>query len=154
MPNAILPKCQSDLITKTIPSPINIKLRSLLFTPFLSYCTLGQACLVIALLQPCGTLVKTPLLENMTLFWHSHFATNGDKVKSARLMQQHIRLLRSQALNSFRTLLGGISRDPAVLVWLDADANRKALPNENFVKPLMETFTLGYGHGYYHQPRL
>ena len=86
-----------------------------------------------------------PLLEKMTLFWHSHFATNGDKVKSARLMQQHIRLLRSQALNSFRTLLGGISRDPAVLVWLDADANRKALPNENFVKPLMETFTLGSG---------
>jgi uncharacterized protein (DUF1800 family) len=86
-----------------------------------------------------------PLLEKMILFWHSHFATNGDKVKSARLMQQHLRLLRSQALNSFRTLLEGISHDPAVLVWLDADANRKALPNENFARPLMETFTLGTG---------
>jgi uncharacterized protein (DUF1800 family) len=86
-----------------------------------------------------------PLLEKMTLFWHSHFATSGEKVKSARLMQQYIRLLRSQALNSFRTLLEGISHDPAVLVWLDADANRKALPNENFARPLMETFTLGPG---------
>jgi uncharacterized protein (DUF1800 family) len=86
-----------------------------------------------------------PLLEKMTLFWHSHFATNGEKVKSARLMQQHTQLLRSQALNSFGTLLEGISHDPAVLVWLDAVANRKALPNENFVKPLMETFTLGPG---------
>lgn len=86
-----------------------------------------------------------PLLEKMTLFWHSHFATNGEKVKSARLMQQHIQLLRSQALNSFRTLLEGISHDPAILVWLEADANRKAFPNENFVRPLMETFTLGPG---------
>lgn len=84
-----------------------------------------------------------PLLEKMTLFWHSYFATSGEKVKSARLMQQYIRLLRSQALNSFKVLLEGISLDPAVLVWLDADANRKALPNQNFVRPLMETFTLG-----------
>jgi len=84
-----------------------------------------------------------PLLEKMTLFWHNHFATNGSKVKSVRSMQQHIRLLRSQAMNSFQILLEGISRDPAVLIWLGADANRKALPNDNFVRPLMETFTLG-----------
>jgi uncharacterized protein (DUF1800 family) len=84
-----------------------------------------------------------PLLEKMTLFWHSHFATNAAEVKNTRLMQQHVRLLRSQALDSFQILLEGISRDPAVLVWLGADANRKALPNENFARPLMETFTLG-----------
>ena len=87
-----------------------------------------------------------PLLEKMTLFWHNHFATSGVKVKDARLMRQHIRLLRSQALGSFKTLLEGISCDPAVLVWLDADANRKALPNENFARPLMETFTIGPDH--------
>lgn len=84
-----------------------------------------------------------PLLEKMTLFWHSYFATNGAKVKSARLMQQHFQLLRSQALGSFQILLEGISRDPAVFIWLSADTNRKALPNENFVRPLLETFTLG-----------
>ena len=83
-----------------------------------------------------------PLLEKMTLFWHSHFATSGSEVKDARLMRQHIRLLRSQALGSFKVLLEGISHDPAVLIWLGADANRKALPNENFVRPLMETFTI------------
>jgi uncharacterized protein (DUF1800 family) len=58
-------------------------------------------------------------------------------------MQQHFQLLRSQALGSFQILLEGISRDPAVLIWLGADANRKALPNENFVRPLLDTFTLG-----------
>lgn len=87
-----------------------------------------------------------PLQEKMTLFCHSHFATNGAKVKNARLMQRHVQLLRSQALNSFRALLKAISRDPAVLIWLGAEANRKALPNENFARPLMEAFTLGTGH--------
>lgn len=87
-----------------------------------------------------------PLQEKMTLFWHSHFATNATKVKNARLMQQHVRLLRSQALGSFRILLEGISQDPAVLLWLGAEASRKARPNENLARALMETFTLGPDH--------
>jgi len=87
-----------------------------------------------------------PLLEKMTLFWHSHFATKSDKVKNPRLMLQHIRLLRSQALSSFRDMLQAISQDPAVLIWLGADVNRKASPNENFARTLMEIFTLGPGH--------
>jgi uncharacterized protein (DUF1800 family) len=87
-----------------------------------------------------------PLLEKMTLFWHSHFATKSDKVKNPRLMLQHIRLLRNQALNSFREMLKAIAIDPAMLIWLGADENRKALPNENFVRPLLETFTLGPGN--------
>ena len=87
-----------------------------------------------------------PLLEKMTLFWHSHFATKSDKVKNPKLMLRHIRLLRSKALNSFREMLQAISNDPAMLIWLGADKNRKALPNENFVRPLMEIFTLGPGN--------
>jgi len=91
-------------------------------------------------------LTPHPLLEKMTLFWHSYFATNGAKVKNARLMREYVQLLRSHALNSFRALLKGISRDPAMLIWLGAEANRKALPNENFARSLMETFTVGSGH--------
>jgi len=91
-------------------------------------------------------LTPHPLLEKMTLFWHSHFATNSAKVKNARLMRQYVQLLRSHSLNSFQSLLKGISRDPAVLIYLGAETNRKALPNENFARPLMEVFTLGSGH--------
>jgi uncharacterized protein (DUF1800 family) len=87
-----------------------------------------------------------PLQEKMTLFWHSHFATNAAVVKNAQLMQQHVRFLRSQALGSFRVLLEGISQDPAVLLWLGAEASRKAQPNENLARALMETFTLGPDH--------
>ncbi len=75
-----------------------------------------------------------------------HFAPNAVKVKNARLMEQHVRLLRSQALGSFRILLEGISQDPAVLLWLGAEASRKAQPNENLTRVLMETFTLGPDH--------
>jgi uncharacterized protein (DUF1800 family) len=87
-----------------------------------------------------------PLLEKMTLFWHGYFATNSDKVKNPSLMLHHIQLLRSHALNSFGDMLQAISRDPAVLIYLGADANRKALPNENFARTLIETFTLGAGN--------
>ena len=91
-------------------------------------------------------LTPHPLQEKMTLFWHSYFATNAAKVKNARLMQQHVGLLRSQALGSFRILLQGISQDPAMLIWVGAEASRKARPNENLARALMETFTLGPDH--------
>lgn len=86
-----------------------------------------------------------PLLEKMTLFWHSHFATNAAALKNPRLMREHVHLLRRHALGSFASLLQAISRDPVLLTWLGADANRKAAPNDSFARPLMETFTLGPG---------
>lgn len=93
-------------------------------------------------------MIRTPhpLLEKMTLFWHGHFAANGAKVESALLVQQHLRLLRRHALGSFREMLAGIVRDPAMFLSLDAKANRKAFQNENFPRWLMEAFTLGPGH--------
>ena len=87
-----------------------------------------------------------PLLEKMTLFWHGYFAVNVGEVNPPRLMHEHIQLLRSHALGSFNSLLQAISRDPALLLGLGADASRKASPNDSFVRPLMETFTLGPGH--------
>ncbi len=87
-----------------------------------------------------------PLSEKMTLFWHSYFAVNAAAVNNPRLMKEHVRLLRRHALDSFNSLLPAIACDPAMLVWLGADANRKAAPNDSLVRPLLETFTLGPGH--------
>jgi len=87
-----------------------------------------------------------PLLEKMTLFWHGYFATDGGAINQPRLMHEHIRLLRRHALGSFDSLLRRISRDPALLEWLGANANRKAAPSESFVRPLLETYTVGPGH--------
>lgn len=87
-----------------------------------------------------------PLLEKMTLFWHDHFATSNAKVGNAQLMQKHVQLLREHALGRYEPLLEAISRDPAMLVWVGADANRKAVPNENYARELMARFSMGLGN--------
>ena len=87
-----------------------------------------------------------PLRERMTLFWHNHFATSIAKVQAALLMQRQNNLLRAHALGSFRALLQAIGKDPAMLIWLDSTINRKAKPNENYAREVMELFSLGRGH--------
>ncbi|MCF7976199.1 MAG: DUF1800 domain-containing protein [Phycisphaerae bacterium] len=91
------------------------------------------------LLTPC------PLLEKMTLFWHSHFAVSNGVVKSAAFMRQYLQLIRSQALGSFHTLVQDMVHDPALLIGMDAIENRKSRPNESLARTLIEDFTLGTG---------
>jgi uncharacterized protein (DUF1800 family) len=89
---------------------------------------------------------KNPLLERTTLFWHGHFATSADKVNDANLMLEQNRMLRRNALGDFRSLAQEISRDPAMLIYLDSVTNRRAHPNENYARELMELFCLGEGN--------
>jgi uncharacterized protein (DUF1800 family) len=87
-----------------------------------------------------------PLRERMTLFWHGHFATSIAKVQSTALMQRQNNLFRAEALGDFRVLLRAAGKDPAMLIWLDSTINRKARPNENYAREVMELFSLGRGH--------
>jgi uncharacterized protein (DUF1800 family) len=87
-----------------------------------------------------------PLQERIALFWHNHFATAGGKVERGRLMHQQIQLFRKQGLDSFRELLIAVGRDPAMLIWLDGQSNRKGKPNENYAREVMELFSLGIGN--------
>jgi hypothetical protein len=95
-------------------------------------------------------MVRTnrPLVERMTLVWHDWFATSNDGVGSQRLMLHQNRLFRQNALGSFAKLLAGVTRDPAMLIWLSGVENTKEAPNENYGRELMELFTLGAGRGY------
>lgn len=86
------------------------------------------------------------LRERMTLFWHNHFVSSLQKVKSAKLMLDQNRLLRRHALGNFGELLHAVGKDPAMVVYLDSATNRKGSPNENFAREVMELFTLGEGH--------
>ena len=88
----------------------------------------------------------SPLTERMTLFWHNHFVSSQEKVKSPVLMVRQNVLLRRHALGNFGTLLRAVARDPAMVIYLDSVQNRKGAPNENFARELMELFTLGEGH--------
>jgi len=89
---------------------------------------------------------SAPLVEKMTLFWHGHFATGADKVNDIYAMQQQIDTLRQHALGSFPDMVHAISKDPAMLIYLDSAYNRKAHPNENYARELMELFCMGEGN--------
>jgi hypothetical protein len=87
-----------------------------------------------------------PLREKLTLFWHNHFATSIAKVQNPKLMFRQNCLLREHALGKFGPLLQAISKDAAMLVWLDSNTNVKGRPNENYARELMELFSLGAGN--------
>jgi uncharacterized protein (DUF1800 family) len=86
---------------------------------------------------------QRPLQEKLTLFWHNHFATANSKVNNSTLMLQQIQLFRDGGLGNFETLLQKVTRDPAMLIWLDNRLNRKAAPNENYAREVQELFTVG-----------
>ncbi len=87
-----------------------------------------------------------PLLEKMTLFWHSHFAVTNANVKNVRPMHDHVRLLRTHALGQLEPMLLAISSDPAMLISTDSSANRKSQPTEHYARQLMGQYCLGTGN--------
>lgn len=87
-----------------------------------------------------------PLTERMTLMWHNHFATSHLKVANVAMMKRQNDLLREHSMGKFGDLLRAVVKDAAMMVWLDAKANRKDKPNENLARELMELFTLGVEH--------
>jgi uncharacterized protein (DUF1800 family) len=91
-------------------------------------------------------VTDSPLTERMTLFWHNHFTSSLKKVRSPMLMARQNALLRHYALGNFARLLHAVSKDPAMLVYLDTASSRRGRPNENFAREVMELFTLGVGH--------
>jgi uncharacterized protein (DUF1800 family) len=87
-----------------------------------------------------------PLGERLTLMWHNHFATSNRKVQDLALMREQNDVMRLHARGPFGDLLRAVVKQPAMLIWLDAESNRAGHPNENLAREMMELFTLGAGH--------
>ena len=87
-----------------------------------------------------------PLAEKLTLFWHGHFATSVRKVEDPKLMWRQVSTFRTLGAGRFSDLVASVSRDPAMIRWLDGNSNRKGAPNENYARELMELFTIGRGN--------
>jgi Protein of unknown function (DUF1800) len=88
---------------------------------------------------------RRPLEEKMVLFWHCLFATGNSKVESPLQMARQIATFRRVALSDFRTILLELSKDPAMLFWLDNQLNTKDVHNENYGRELLELFSMGIG---------
>jgi uncharacterized protein (DUF1800 family) len=107
---------------------------------------------------------QRPLEEKMALFWHNHFATAYSKVAGAigqeratRAMDNdpaslpgsvpgQIQLFREYATGTFRDLLLAVSKDAAMIYWLDMQLNTRTRPQENFGREIMELFSMGIGN--------
>ncbi len=87
-----------------------------------------------------------PLEEKMALFWHGLFATGYAKLNQARSQLNQVEMFRRNGLGRFDELLIEISRDPAMLVWLDNQDNHGDAINENYGRELLELFSMGIGN--------
>lgn len=88
---------------------------------------------------------STSIHEKMILFWHNHFATETQDIADARYVYKHHNVLRKYALGNFKEMVKEVTRDPAMLRYLNGFLNTKTSPDENYARELQELFTLGKG---------
>ena len=86
------------------------------------------------------------LEEKVALFWHNRFATGIAKANVNLMMRAHLEMLRDHGMGSFKTLLRKLSRDPAMIWWLDQQTNHAGAVNENYGRELLELFSMGRGN--------
>ena len=78
---------------------------------------------------------KRPLEEKIALFWHGLFATAYGKLNHAKGVLNQTDTFRRHGLGSFHNMLMELSRDPAMIFWLDNKDNHKDAHNENYARP-------------------
>ena len=89
---------------------------------------------------------ERPLEEKMTLFWHGVLATGWTKSEHTPSMVNHVAMLRANCLGNFRTILLELSKDPAMIFWLDNNENHGSSINENYGREILELFSMGIGN--------
>lgn len=89
---------------------------------------------------------ECPLEEKLALFWHGLFATGYSKLNRARVLLNQVDMFRRHGLGRFDDLLVELSKDPAMIIWLDNQDNHDGAINENFGRELLELFSMGIGN--------
>ena len=87
-----------------------------------------------------------PLQEKIALFWHHVLATGYSKDSVPWSSDFQINLFRRFGLTDFKTILVQISKDPAMISWLDNNENHAGESNENYGRELLELFSMGVGN--------
>ena len=93
-------------------------------------------------------LVSTscPLEEKIALFWHGVFATGENKLNNVGVLTNQVGMFRRHGLGRFDDLLIELSKDPAMIIWLDNHTNHKDSINENYGREILELFSMGVGN--------
>jgi uncharacterized protein (DUF1800 family) len=87
-----------------------------------------------------------PFLEKMALFWHGVFATAENKLNNIGSLTNQIDMFRRHGIGRYDDLLVELSKDPAMLIWLDNHTNHKDSINENYGREILELFSMGVGN--------
>jgi len=86
---------------------------------------------------------ERPLHEKVALFWHQVFATGNSKIDNGDQMMEQLVMFRGYGLGSYRELLFQLSKNPAMIFWLDNNENHRDSVNENWGRELLELFSMG-----------
>jgi uncharacterized protein (DUF1800 family) len=89
---------------------------------------------------------ERPLLEKLAFFWHSSFAVSDGKVEDGPMMADYLTAIHQNSAGRFLPLLQAMSKNPAMMRYLDMQRSMRGNPNENFAREVMELFTLGIGN--------
>jgi len=91
--------------------------------------------------------------EKMTLFWYHFIPVDFEFIKqssnqfcntnSARICYKYMKMFRDNATGNYKTLIRDMATQPAMMFYLNNQANTKTAPDENFAREVMELFTLG-----------
>ncbi|ETX04924.1 MAG: hypothetical protein ETSY2_26000 [Candidatus Entotheonella gemina] len=88
---------------------------------------------------------KNQLEEKMVLFWHGVLCSTHSKLNNYATLYDQIELFREFGMGSFKDLLVEISRNPAMVYFLDNCLSHKGAINENYGRELLELFSMGVG---------
>ncbi len=88
---------------------------------------------------------RAALAEKMTLFWHGILCTADSKTQSYITSYVELEMFRRCGMGSFRDMLLEISKDPAMIYYLDNCLSHKGAINENYGRELLELFSMGVG---------
>src|SRR2546426_12056075 len=88
---------------------------------------------------------RCPLEEKIALFWHSLFATGYSKLNQARALLNQIDMFRHYGLGRFDMLLVELSKDAAMIMWLDNNNNHKGAHNAQYARESLDQFPMRLG---------
>ena len=88
---------------------------------------------------------QRPLQEKIGLFWHGILCTGHSKCEHPWQQEIELDIFRRQGMRSFPNLLVEVSRDPAMVFYLDNCMSHKGAINENYGRELLELFSMGVG---------
>lgn len=89
------------------------------------------------------------LQQQLSWFWLNHFSVHQGKHNLRAMVGDYeMNAIAPHALGKFRDLLAATVHHPAMLRYLDNEANAANRINENYARELMELHTLGVNGGY------